>query len=126
MTKIIPVTALLLALLIAPAQAQTAGEMLSWCSGVARTARVTTNGNVSLPPTTESGMCWGAFTALQQSLVYSDSDGKPLLGVCAPAEGTRLQLVQVFSSYARQHPEKHHYEFMDMALIALSAALPCQ
>jgi hypothetical protein len=33
MTKIIPVTALLLALLIAPAQAQTAGEMLSWCSG---------------------------------------------------------------------------------------------
>jgi hypothetical protein len=69
-------------------------------------------------------MCWGAFTALQQSLVYSGSDGKPLLGVCAPAEGTRLQLVQVFSSYARQHPEKHHYEFMDMALIALSVAFP--
>jgi hypothetical protein len=124
MTMIIPITALLLALLIAPAQAQTAGEMLSWCSGVA-TARVTTNGNVSLPPTTESGMCCCAFMALQQSLVYSGSDGKPLLGVCAPAEGTRLQLVQVFSSYARQRPEKHHYEFMDMALIALSAAFPC-
>lgn len=77
---------------------------------------------VVLPPGFESGMCWGAFSALQR-LIVKAYDGQPIFRVCAPPKSTRIQL---FVEYARRNPQRLHEDFFDVAVDALRAAFPCQ
>ena len=107
-------------------KAETVEEMLSACRPTAE-ARVA-EGKVFVSDTRESGLCWGAFAVIQHliGLVYPVYNDRPILGVCAPAESTRTQLIAVFVAYAKNHPERYSENFTDVALVALREAFPCK
>ena len=65
--------------------------------------------DILMPRTFEAGACWGGFSSLQglMSLQFEGVD-HPMLSICPPPEATRTQLVEIFVSYASQHPEIGH------------------
>jgi hypothetical protein len=120
--------AILVALALSPSVtfAESAEVMLSACREVA-SARVSEN-TAEIPEDFDSGMCWGAFAATQKAIVITNSRNAsegPVLGVCAPSESNRTQLIAVFIEYARTHPERLHEDFFLVALDALRKAFPC-
>lgn len=114
-----------LTVLAAPStsQAQSTQEMLSFCRAVS--ASKTTSEGVALPRDFESGVCWGAFAAIQAVIVRARPGEQPFLLVCAPPKSTRLQLIAVFVRYSEDHPNRLHEDFMDVALDSLRQAFPC-
>lgn len=75
----------------------------------------------------DNGRCWGAFAAVQElSRIKSAVDKPPLLGVCAPTDTTRRELVRAFTDYVRSHPESRTEEFSVVAIIALRSQYPCK
>ena len=79
-----------------------------------------------MPDSAGAWECWGAFIAIQQIMVYTDVQRRPLLSICAAPETTRIELIRVYSRYAEQHPEASHQRFAAVALLALTAAYPCR
>jgi len=112
-----------LCMAVAPASAETALEVQSWCKQIA-SAPVKANEYISIEHTFESGFCWGAFATIQS---YSDNlsvDNRQI--ICAPADSTRIQDIRTFMKYAEQHPERMHEDFAVIALNALGIAFPCR
>jgi len=102
---------------------ESAGQMVAYCSGFAKSL---SGDRVSSPINFDSGMCWGAFAALQQAIsLVSTSENIHDLGVCAPTSNTRSQLIEIFVTYAKQHPERYHEVFFLVALDATQKAFPC-
>jgi len=106
-----------------PAFAESTAEMLSSCKSVAE-AEIRDQGAI-FPQDYRSGMCWGAFNTLQSLIVKTNTDGRPMVGICAPAETRRTQLIAVFNDYARRNPQRHHEDFFNVAIDALRTAFPC-
>ncbi len=79
-----------------------------------------------MPVTHDTGVCWGAFGTIQGLIVWTDGDGTPILGVCAPANSKRTQLIAIFVLYAKNHPEKYSEGFTRVAIPALREAFPCK
>ncbi len=81
---------------------------------------------IRFQPSFRTGVCWGAFEVIQQTIRWRQSDKQPpLMGVCAPPESSRSQLIAIFVSYADRHPKRWHEEFAFVAYDALIEAYPC-
>ena len=106
------------------AQAESALEMASLCRPVAK-SKMDADSIVWMPRTYESGMCWGAFAAIQTAFNIGD-EGQLYLRVCLPENSTRLQLIRVFLRYVDEHPESEHEDFVIIGILAFREAFPCQ
>jgi len=124
--------ALLMGILsILTARAQSAEEMASNCKGIID-APVAGN-SVSVPPTIQAGICWGAFLSFQEAISivgheYLDgtpSPPRPFLGICA-IDATTSQLIKVFIRFTEQHPERLNKDYFQVALYAAREAFPCK
>lgn len=105
------------------ANAENALEMQSWCEPIA-TARILSPGTIHFQPTFNTGICWGAFGAIQEiSRIYSDNG--MVLGVCAPEDSTRDQLIKIFYKYVTDHPDTANQPFGLIARLSLMDAFPC-
>ena len=123
MKNIRPFLIFALILFSSVASAQSAGEMLSACRPVAQ-AELSDN-YVRFERTFASGMCWGAFLAIQSAIVWANADGSRLFAVCAPTESKTTQLVAVFIEYAQRNPQRHHEPFFEVAIASLRTSFPC-
>lgn len=107
--------------------AQSAGEMVSACTQVS--AAKTNERVMMLPRDFDSGLCWGAFGALEQS-VKTSNDAKrppqPASEICVPENVVRSRLIAAFRDFLKTHPERNQEEFYPVARDALKAAFPCQ
>ena len=104
-------------------------QMISWCEPV-ENADLHGNSMTVRDSTHESEMCWGVFAALEAlSFDYNDQ-GESILGICPPATTSIsrpvVQMVRIFDSYARRHPETLHQNYELTALTALRSAFPCK
>jgi hypothetical protein len=114
----------LLSAMALPTLAESTEEMLSSCRRVAE-GKVG-NGDVTFQPDFETGMCWGAFAALQKVTNIALAPGKqPALGVCGPKDSTRTQDIAIFIDFVRRNPQRLHEDFVLVAYDALRAAFPC-
>jgi hypothetical protein len=107
-------------------------QMLEWCEPVVR-ATPSPDGSTMSVHTYESGLCWGAFMALEGlSGDYDSTTKAPFIKVCHPnpMDGSTaqsvVQMVRIFDAYARQHPEIQHQKFEATALTALWKVFPCK
>ena len=106
-------------------------QMMSLCEPVVNAVPLP-DGNTRSVHTYESGLCWGAFLALESlSFDYvNQGDSESILGICPPMTGssaqTIVQMVRIFDNYARQHPEIQHQKFELTALAALKPVYPCK
>jgi hypothetical protein len=105
--------------------AQSAGAMASSCKQVVKAAvnqRITV-----LPRDFDSGMCWGAFVTVEQSVKpAAATKTQPAPGVCIPENTGRTRLIAAFIDFATSHPERAQEDFYLVARDALKAAFPCQ
>jgi len=99
-----------------------AEELYSACKPIAEAKFE--GGLIGLPQTFQAGECWGAFSALQTLTSYVDPQSRsPWLGeLCVPSQATRSELVAVFTKYVRDHPERRHDDFVEVALDSFRAA----
>lgn len=105
---------------------ESAGEIASICIAVVNT-EAGPDGELHFKPTFDSGRCWGTFAAVQAlSRIKSVADRPPLLGICAPADTTRRDLVKIFIDYVNSHPESRTQDFSVVAIIALRSQYPCR
>jgi hypothetical protein len=110
--------------LLSGANAESALEVQSWCEPVV-TAKIPAPGTLHFVPTFETGVCWGAFGAIQQmSQIYNDNG--MMIGICAPADSSRTQFIRVFYKYVNDHPESANLPFAVIAHRALEQAFPCR
>jgi Ssp1 endopeptidase immunity protein Rap1a len=114
----------LLMLLATPAFAETALEMQSECASF-RSANLRGN-MVEFDQTFDTGVCWGAFAAIQAATVTTGANNDRLLGVCPSPESTRVEFIKIFLRRVDEHPEVGHLNFWPVALNALIAAFPCK
>jgi hypothetical protein len=106
-------------------KAETAEEMLSACRPVAN-AKVTIGG-IAMTRDFDSGVCWGAFGAIQSWIfIVGEHHNEPMFHICAPFGGSRSQLVAVFVRYIEKHPEKYGDDFGSVALDSLAESFPCR
>jgi len=97
-------------------------EMLSACRDI---SKAETNGKtVRLHPNFNTGMCWGAFAVLQDTIGIV-VDNKPFLGVCTPKGSTMTQLISVFVNYAEKNPQRLHEPFFIVAIDSLLEVFKC-
>jgi CTP synthase (UTP-ammonia lyase) len=116
----------MLFLCIPVAHSESAEEMVSNCKWIAE-AKVSDD-QIEIPTDFHSGVCWGAFGTIQKAISvvpYSFPKEGPLLGVCAPENSTRSQLIRIFIAYTERHPEKLHKDYFFIAIAALKEAFPC-
>jgi hypothetical protein len=122
-------TSLAVVLLLASvgtASAESTAEMLSSCKSLSEAA--VTGDRVTVTKDFPSGMCWGAFAVVQRVIATTYRSGQTVftVGVCAPTESKRTQLIAVFVDYARRNPQRLHEDFFAVATDALTVAFPCQ
>jgi hypothetical protein len=106
--------------------AETAGEFASLCTSIVG-AVPASDGQLHFNPTFDNGRCWGAFAAVQAlSRIKSAVDRPPLLGICAPEETTRRELIKIFTDYVADHPELRTQDFSVVVVTALRRRYPCR
>jgi Rap1a immunity proteins len=103
-----------------------ASELLAQCEVLERGARV--EGELlSLPRDPSAQVCYGFISAIQDLSALTDSvDGPTLTGACLPPEGTLLQLVRVFTKYARTNPAELDQKAGLVVIKAFWRAFPCR
>ncbi len=81
-----------------------------------------------LPRDFESGVCWGAFGALDQFIKATNAEKRlqPALRICVPPNTTRYRLIAAFSQFVKARPDRGPDEFYPVARDALQAAFSCQ
>jgi hypothetical protein len=108
----------------------TTGQMLSYCSPV-EAAPIAIDGTKKIDSTLSAGICVGYFGALTDVDVVFDIFREQLasarnLQYCLPEHTNTRQLIAVFCTYARAHPEEHHEQTFWTALKAFTQAFPCK
>jgi hypothetical protein len=70
-----------------------------------------------------AALCFGALTAILNLQTYF----KPEYAMCPPNNGqiSTTQMVPVVTAYIKDHPDKLHDNFHQVAVAALTAAWPC-
>ena len=109
---------------VSSVSAESTAEMLSSCSVFAE-AKVRNNEIIFLQ-NFDSGICWGAFSAIQSLIPRTYANGQHMFYVCAPPTSRRHQLIAIFVEYAKRNPQRLHENFFDVAIDSLQAAFPCQ
>ncbi len=104
--------------------AQSAGEMVSACGRIASLKakeRLTI-----LPNDFESGVCWGAFAILRQSIeTLNAAQRQSSSGACLRDDLPRARLIAAFTDFVKARPERSQEDFYPVARDALKAAFPC-
>jgi hypothetical protein len=108
---------------LSDAKSETALEVQSWCEPIV-TAQIPTPDTVHFVPTFQTGFCWGAFGAIEQMATIYNDNGM-MIGICAPADTGRRQLIMVFNKYVVDHLESANLPFAVIAQRALVQAFPC-
>jgi Rap1a immunity proteins len=104
--------------------AETAEEMNSACR--AFTQAKVSFGEVRFTENYDTGLCWGAFGVLHQTIEILDvSTHRPAFFVCGPTNSTRTQLVTIFVEYLKRNPQMLSEDFTAVALRSLRVAFPC-
>jgi hypothetical protein len=107
--------------------AQSADEVLSACKQI---SVMKTNERVTmLTRDFDSGLCWGAFGALEQFVKISDHakhPPQPASEICVPGNVTRSRLIAAFRDFLKTHPERNQEQFYPVSRDALKAVFPCQ
>lgn len=113
--------------------AQTTERMLSACKSVVE-AKLDDHGVAEIETLDyDAGLCWGTFsivTSFGQTVPVQQKD-EPVAntgfipGLCIPQRATTTQVVAVFTSYAKAHPETYHQDATVVILKALWQAFPC-
>ncbi len=110
---------------VLPARAQSAEDMLQACEALEQGMRVV-GGHPYLPRRPDVQQCWGFMEAVQQYATLADQDGKTLLDACPSPDSTTIQVVHVFTDYARAHPDKLGLKAAAVAYNAMADAFPCK
>jgi Rap1a immunity proteins len=107
------------------AAAATPAELLQSCQSALRAAGATNSATVEIP--VEGLACWYYMSAVQNMSVVIDQQGRPLLGICAPAGTTLMEFVRIFTRYAQAHREedKDTDNAAPLVLRSLLDAFPC-
>jgi hypothetical protein len=104
---------------------RSAEGLLEACGEVVRSLR-DAGDSVTFTTTFSTGECWAYVGALQRAANYGDPvTHQSLLGTCLPPDSTLAQLVRVFVTYARAHPEQLHKAPSDVVLHSFQSAFPC-
>ncbi len=109
------------------AEAYTAEEMASECRALLGSAKETAEPDaVELENTFSTGACWGAFLSIQQFVTLkADGAKSPMFQACVPGDVTLVQLIQLFASYTKAHPERDSEPFSVVALAAIRESFQC-
>jgi Rap1a immunity proteins len=100
--------------------------MLAACEELERTIRPTGGDWVNFT-SRDAGECWAFVGAMQQVSRFTDPTNRSALsGTCLPPDSTLTQLIRVFTSFARAHPEVLHERPAQVVLWAFQSAFPCQ
>lgn len=110
---------------VSSVRAETAGEVAGWCHYY-DVAVESVDHRFVAPTDPNAFFCWGSFAAIQELSRYVDAKRHPLLGMCLPPGGSRLQLIRVFDRYVFRHPELEHLDFVNVARTAFHEAFPCR
>ena len=109
-----------------PARAVDGRQLLRQCEVLERGA-VVSGETVRLPKGQDAASCWLYMAAVQDFAATVEREGGPsLIGSCVPPEATRLQLVQVFTRYARAHADDLDARATALIIPALVRGFPCQ
>lgn len=119
--------ALLFSLMSFEFRAETALQVGSWCKDFSNAVELGSDGRFQLNRewTPDDSFCWGAFAVIQEFATYASASGYVMLGICAPASSTRIQLIRIFSKYVEDHPATANVKFARIARQALAEAFPC-
>src|SRR4051794_21825480 len=124
--RLLSLVLLMAAVMCASAQAKTAGDLLISCEALERGLESRGEGKVWVPA---PGMeCWHYMSAVQdlsRLAERADDEATTLLRICPPPKSTLVQLVRVFTAYARAHPSALHVDAASIAVAALGEAFPC-
>lgn len=110
------------------AEPYTAEEMASECRALLASAKETADAEaVELENTFSTGACWGAFLSIQQFVTLkAEGAKKPVFQACVPGDVTLVQLIELFASYTKAHPERDGEPFTVVALAAIRGAFQCR
>ena len=110
------------------AEPYSAGDMLAECQSLLASAKATPGTDeIELDNSFSTGNCWGAFLSIQQLLTVKISGNrKPMFGVCLPEDSRLVQIIQIYASFAKQHPERESEPFTIVAIAALHQFFRCR
>lgn len=111
---------------ISGAKAMTALDLLNACQVLDRGVEVA-GPEVRLPNDARAYMCWGYMQAAQNfAVLLLEGTSRPLLGACVTPEATLLQLIRVFTHYARSHRAKLKLQAGEVVMGAFQDSFPCR
>jgi hypothetical protein len=118
----------LLPVLETAAEPYSAADMLSECQALLASAKATSDPDaIELDNSFSTGSCWGAFLSIQQLVTIKQAGAKtPMFRVCVPEDTKLVQIIEIFDSFARRHPERDSEPFTIVAIAGLHEAFRCR
>jgi hypothetical protein len=112
----------------AAAEPYSAADMLSECQALVSSAKATSDPDaIELDNSFSTGSCWGAFLSIQQLVTIKQAGARnPMFRVCVPEDTTLVQIIKIFESFARRHPERDSEPFTIVAIAGLHEAFRCR
>jgi hypothetical protein len=112
----------------AAAEPYSAADMLSECQALLSSAKATADPDaIELDNSFSTGSCWGAFLSIQQLVTVKQAGSRtPMFRVCLPEDTKLVQLIEIFGSFARRHPERQGEPFTIVAIAGLHEAFRCR
>jgi len=108
------------------AHARSGYEMLQACESAEHVMRKVGD-NVLLLNTPDVNKCWGFMEAVEQYSTLADQTGRTFLNSCPPLTGINTtQVLRIFTTYARKHPEELSVIAAAVAYNAMADAFPCK
>lgn len=112
----------------AAAEPYSAADMLSECQALLSSAKTTSDPDaIELDNSFSTGSCWGAFLSIQQLVTIKQAGARsPMFRVCVPEDTKLVQIIEIFASFARHHPERESEPFTIVAIAGLHEAFGCR
>jgi hypothetical protein len=110
------------------AEPYSAADMLSECQVLLSSAKTTSDPEaIELDNSFSTGSCWGAFLSIQQLVTIKQAGATaPMFRVCVPEDTKLIQIIEIFNSFARRHPERESEPFTIVAIAGLHEAFRCR
>jgi hypothetical protein len=112
----------------AAAEPYSAADMLSECQALLSSAKATSDPDaIELDNSFSTGSCWGAFLSIQQLVAVKQAGARgPMFRVCVPEDTKLVQIIKIFDSFTRRHPERESEPFTIVAIAGLHEAFRCR